>query len=313
VRATGPLNSLSSLQTSSITNLDNSLDPTPKIAIVIPTRARPHVLAETLESLARQTLVPDQVIISATGPSDLPSRTTNLQNIETVFGPAGLCSQRNVARWYLRKGVELIFLLDDDLELAQDYLERMVNIFMSRPELGLLGGNMIAEGVSRAEAIQVLADVQPYDSSTIQVVRALYGCNMCVRTEILLAVEFDENLRLVGWLEDFDWSIRAGRYGAIMCTSSARVVHLKVASGRIAGYRFGYAQVINPLYLYRKGTIPSFHEVLDRHWLRLIAGNLVGLISRDKKIDRRGRLRGNLRAFCDICCGRVDPRRIELL
>jgi GT2 family glycosyltransferase len=187
----------------------------------------------------------------------------------------------------------------------------MVEAFRVRPGLGLLGGNVVAEGVTRAEAIRTLADGSSQGAEEVRPARALYGCSMCVRTDILRRVDFDENLRLVGWLEDFDWSVRAGRYGAIMCTTAARLVHLKTAQGRVSGYRFGYAQVVNPFYLYRKGTIPAFREVFERHWLRLIASNCAGIVRRDKGVDRWGRLRGNLRAFRDLCCGHADPARIE--
>ncbi|MDR3714094.1 MAG: hypothetical protein P4L51_14840, partial [Puia sp.] len=95
--------------------------------------------------------------------------------------------------------------------------------------------------------------------------------------------------------------------------TAARAVHLKVNVSRSSGYRFGYAQVVNPYYLYRKGTIPRFGEVFARHWMRLLASNIAGLIRKDRQIDRFGRLRGNLRAFADIAMGHPDPTRIELL
>ena len=285
----------------------------PKIAVVLSTCQRSEVLAGTLASLARQTLKPDQVIISATSPSDLPALPSTMPEIQTVFGSVGLCFQRNRARTYLHEGVQLVFFLDDDVELARDYLEQMIRVFHKHPEVGLLGGNVIAEGVTRTEAIQILAVVQPQNCDALHPVRSLYGCNMCVRTDIFLSVDFDENLRLMCWLEDFDWSVRAGMYGTTMYNSAALTVHLKVASGRVSGYRFGYAQVLNPFYLYRKGIITTIWEVLERHWIRLLISNLSRFILRDKKIDRIGRLRGNLRAFIDIACGRIDPRRVELL
>lgn len=284
------------------------------IAIVIPTKGRADILAETLESIAGQTLAPDQVIVSATCAADLRATQPAIGNLEAIFGPAGLTLQRNVARSRLRPDVQLVFLLDDDLELAEDYLEQMADVFQTHPEVALLGGNLLANGeITRGEAKRLLACTPVQSPVNLEPARALYGCNMVVRADIFRRVPFDENLRLAGWLEDFDWSIRVGELGAIMICNAARAVHLKVDVNRTSGYRFGYAQVINPYYLYRKGTIPNFGEVIERHWIRLLTSNIAGLIRRDRQIDRFGRLRGNLRAFGDIAMGHPDPTRIELL
>ena len=284
------------------------------IAVVIPTKGRPRILEDTLASLATQTLLPERVIVSACCSDDLPNTRPLTLNIETVLGPAGSCAQRNAARSRLRADAQLVFLLDDDIELAPDYLEQMTAALQAHPGIGLQEGNVVAEHVTRSEAKRILA--QPHaenDGAVPQPARALYGCNMCVRAHIFRMVDFDENLRLVGWLEDFDWSVRAGRHGAIMYYQAARLAHLKVNSGRTSGRRFGYAQIINPYYLHRKGTIPHFREVFERHWSRCLASNIAGLMRGDTKIDRCGRLQGNARAFCDILLGRPDPRRIEFL
>jgi GT2 family glycosyltransferase len=284
------------------------------IVVVIPTKGRPRILEDTLASIAGQTLLPEQVIVSACCTDDIPNTQPFPLNIETILGPVGSCAQRNVARSRIRADAQLVLLLDDDVELAPDYVERMVAALQTHVGIGLLGGNVVGEHVTRSEAKRMLAQPHAVNNGTVpQPARALYGCNMCVRAHIFRIVDFDENLRLVGWLEDFDWSVRAGRHGAIMYYPAARLAHLKVNTDRTSGRRFGYAQIINPYYLHRKGTIPEFREVLDRHWFRCLASNFAGLIRGDSKIDRRGRLQGNAHAFSDILLGRPDPRRIELL
>lgn len=284
------------------------------IAVVIPTKGRAQVLAGTLESIARQTLAPDQVIVSATCVADVPATRPAIRNLQAIFGLAGLTLQRNAARSRLHSDVKLVFLLDDDLELAEDYLEQMADVFQTHPEVALAGGTLLANGdITRVDAERLLARTPVQCPANLEPARALYGCNMVVRAEIFRAVPFDENLRLVGWLEDFDWSVRVGKHGAVITCTAARAVHLKVNVSRSSGYRFGYAQVVNPYYLYRKGTIPRFGEVFARHWIRLLASNIAGLVSRDREVDRFGRLRGNLHGFADLCCGYSDPSRIELL
>jgi GT2 family glycosyltransferase len=287
---------------------------TPSIAVVIATKGRPHVLAETLASIAQQTLLPGQVILSVSCADDLPVEMPTSLQVDSIVGPAGLPIQRNAARSLLREDAEIVFLLDDDIELAADYLERVVEVLGAHPEIGLVGGKLLSDGgVTRSEAMKILEEPVGQSRSELFPLSALYGCNMCVRAGILRAVAFDENLRFYGWLEDVDWSVRAGRCGAIMCCPAARAVHLRVNVGRMSGYRFGYAQVMNPYYLYKKGIFPKLREVLSRHWLRSLLANLWGFVRMDREADRWGRLCGNMRAYNDVYHGRSDPKGIELI
>lgn len=288
--------------------------PSSSIAVIIATRGRPSILAETLASLDRQTLLPGQVILSASCAEDLPAAVPPSLPIEFLIGPAGSSVQRNAARSLLSQDAAIVFFFDDDIELAADYLEQVAQAFRSHPEIGLLGGELLANGrVTRSEAKSLLAGAPVRELPALLPCGSLYGCNMCVRADIFRAVAFDENLRLYGWLEDLDWSVRAGRYGAIMSCPAARAVHLAANSGRVSGYRFGYAQVMNPYYLCKKGTVLNFGEVLGRHWFRSLLANIGGFASLDRHEDRWGRLCGNLRAYWDICNGRSDPKRIELI
>ncbi|MCX6595979.1 MAG: hypothetical protein NTV70_06395 [Acidobacteria bacterium] len=85
---------------------------------------------------------------------------------------------------------------------------------------------------------------------------------------------------------------------------------MRTCRSRGSGRRFGYAQVMNPNYLYRKGEMSAFPEVLLTHWLKSLASNLKGARLSDP-IDRWGRLAGNAEALCDVLPGQADPRRAE--
>lgn len=76
---------------------------------------------------------------------------------------------------------------------------------------------------------------------------------------------------------------------------------------RMAGDRLGYSQVVNPLYMLRKGTM-TYRQVLD-HLFRNISSNLALAARPEPFIDRRGRLRGNLRGLTDVLRGRLEPER----
>ena len=85
-------------------------------------------------------------------------------------------------------------------------------------------------------------------------------------------------------------------------------IHLGTKHGRTSGVRFGYSQIVNPIYLVNKGTMSL------QHCMQLIAKNivmnLIKSIHPENYIDRRGRLKGNCIALKDCAIGRVDPMRI---
>jgi GT2 family glycosyltransferase len=141
------------------------------------------------------------------------------------------------------------------------------------------------------------------------------GCNLFVRTAIARAVGFDERLPLYGYLEDVDFSTRAGRLGAIQQNGRTAVVHLGASSGRVSGVRLGYSQVVNPIYLWRKNGYPGLGRVLVHFWLRLLVSNLARSVIRtsNSRVDRPGRLKGNLLAIGDLLRGRITPERIVSL
>jgi GT2 family glycosyltransferase len=123
-----------------------------------------------------------------------------------------------------------------------------------------------------------------------------------------LGLSFDEALPLYGWQEDIDFSRQLATLGRIVDVSTLRGVHLGAKGGRTSGVRFGYSQIANPVYLIRKGTM-SLSFAAPLVWRNLLA-NLYGSFRPEPWIDRRGRLKGNCLALCDLVTGRISPQRI---
>ncbi len=90
--------------------------------------------------------------------------------------------------------------------------------------------------------------------------------------------------------------------------SGAILQYLGAKSGRVAGDRLGYSQVVNPIYLARKGTFPWSHALPSA--ARHFAMNALRSLAPEPHVDRFGRLRGNLRALGDLLRGRAHPTRI---
>jgi hypothetical protein len=143
------------------------------------------------------------------------------------------------------------------------------------------------------------------DSYKVKAHRSPYGCNMAFRAKSIEHLVFDERLVLYGWLEDRDFSFRAG--ARVMWTDAVWGVHLGTRRVRVTGLRFGYSQVVNPWYLAKKGSMTPFE--VCRTIVRAFAANAFGGFFGNSNIDRLGRLRGNMIAAKDILSGRWAPER----
>lgn len=122
---------------------------------------------------------------------------------------------------------------------------------------------------------------------------------MAFRLSAARDLKFDERLVLYGWLEDRDFGAAlAKRGGKLIKCANACGVHMGVKNGRVSGDRLGYSQIVNPIYLLRKGTM-TYGQVAGQIF-RNVASNLSRSLRPEPFIDRRGRLKGNLRGFSDV-------------
>ena len=167
-------------------------------------------------------------------------------------------------------------------------------------------------GLQREAARAVIASRQspPGAIGCIEPMASAYGCNMVVRRSALETVSFDERLPLYAWLEDLDFSFWCGQLGFVARSTEARIVHLGVSSGRVSGRRYGFSQMVNPFYLNRKGSLPFRFRILMEYWLRPLAMNAAMSLLPARRIDRRGRLIGNLIGISQLVRGHVTPEYI---
>ncbi|WP_102110348.1 glycosyltransferase family 2 protein [Oceaniglobus roseus] len=291
--------------------------PVSRIVVGIPTVGRPGIVADTVRFLARQARRPDLVLLSVANGADaggIESEPLPFP-VEVLVGPPGLSRQRNAILDRLRPD-DLLMFLDDDFLMAPDYLVQVERIFAERPEIVLLTGHVVADGIlgpglTQAEGEALLAEAlrtpaedgfRPTDTG--------YGCNTAIRAAPVLAngLRFDERLPLYSWLEDADFSARLQPFGRMVRATVTRGVHLGTKTGRTPGLNLGYSQIVNPVYMKRKGTLegPRVRRLIVRH----LGSNLLGTIRPRPWADYRGRLLGNLLALSDLCRGRCDPERI---
>mgnify|MGYP001373232929 CR=1 FL=1 len=101
------------------------------------------------------------------------------------------------------------------------------------------------------------------------------------------------------------------RHGRVVSLDNLLGMHLGSRGTRLNGTPFGYTQILNPIYLVYKGTVPAGFAA--RQMARNLAANLLRSLSPEPHIDRRGRLKGNLLAFFHVLTGRIEPEHVMRL
>jgi glycosyltransferase involved in cell wall biosynthesis len=284
-------------------------------AVIVATKGRPEEVSRLLETLTQQTAPPDTIIVSACDPSDIGQSNVDAQKVQVLFGSPGLPAQRNRALTAVRGKCDTIVFFDDDFIPSRYWLEHVNELLASEPDIVCITGNVLIDGVtigglewSKGQSI-----VDRQDASKKMIVHnykvrskfSPYGCNMAFRAKSIEHLTFDERLVRYGWLEDRDFSFRAGP--KMIWTDALWGVHLGTTRGRSSGLSFGYSQIVNPWYLAKKGTMLPLDA--GQTILRALARNTFGSFFPNRTIDRRGRLKGNLIAAWDIISGRGAPER----
>lgn len=283
------------------------------LAVIIPSVGRPRILHETLLSVLRQRRLPGQVIVSVPGDGEVLPETRQLAGVSVIHCALGSSRQRNAAIDALAPAIEFVAFLDDDVELHEEYLGRVVGTFRDRPDVVLVDGCVLADGrdIPRARAREIVAIDEAAASRPTRDIgpELAYGCNMTVRRRVLARTRFDERLPLYGYMEDRDFAFECARLGQVARCEAATLVHLRPPGGRISARRFGFSQIMNPVYLWRKGNYLSWWSVAWQVSRPLLVNSALALAP-GRKAARLGRLAGNCRAFSDILRGRIAPEDV---
>ena len=287
-----------------------------KIAIAIATAGRRDGVSETVAYLRRQTRPADALYICPAGEADLDEACLKDFPCPThvVRGPRGLPAQRNAI---LRQMADedIVIFFDDDFLPEATFMAELESLYTNNPDVLMATGDVVADGIkgkgiSLDEAVSIIEALPPLPACELKPSYSAYGCNMAVRVDVArkAGIEFDETLPLYAWWEDVDFSRRMARLGRIVNCNRMRGVHQGSKKGRTPGKRMGYSQIVNLIYLNRKGSIESAmaYGQISRH----IAMNLARSFWPEPWVDRRGRLVGNLMALGDAARGKVDPQQI---
>ena len=245
----------------------------------------PAIVAEALESLRRQTLLPQQVVVSCDGTPPAPLRQCLEASglpIELVLGPGSEGVGPVLARGLLHCREELVLRLDaDDLSLPER-AARQVSWMEQQPQV-LVMSTPISEFRDRPDQ-PLLQRWVPQDPE--QIARVARWRNPLNHPSVILrrsAVLAAGNYRSVPGFEDYElWLrlLRAHGPGALANLPEALVLarvgpaHL----GRRHGFRYAIAEARFLLHSGRSGLLPAWcviRSLLVRLPLRLLPPKLL--------------------------------------
>ena len=288
-----------------------------RLAVVLASAGRPTLLAEALQTCAGQVGVRFRGIVSVPDEDSLPEDRTLLADWLVVTGTRGLAAQRNAGLDAV-DDADVVAFFDDDAVLRPDYLDNALRFLDRHPDVVALTGRVLRDGATTGEvpseeaAEALVASGEEPAVGTWRPSRELYGCNFVVRAAVAFEERFDERLPLYSWLEDHDFARRCLRQGGLAEVDDCVIVHRAAASGgRQAHRRLGYSQLMNPVYLWRKGSFPLWLAAWEI--FRPVAKNVVHAAGGSSRTWRRERLGGNLTAALDVLRGRLTPERIRQL
>lgn len=226
-------------------------------SIIIPTFNRPLELKNCIQSILRQTIKPNELIIMDDGytselPLEVECKKAGIRYVYHKKEQRGLTRSRNIGVSMAQS--DIIFFFDDDVVLSPSYLEEILKIYRddSSGAVGGVGGvitnfshlgfigyiRQFVEGffmISGFKEGRVLPSgfcvnfaESGFPVKSISPVDFLPGCAMSFRKTIFQEFSFDTKRYLnYGYGEDKDFTFRVSRRYALIINPGAKLEHLQ--------------------------------------------------------------------------------------
>jgi GT2 family glycosyltransferase len=274
--------------------------PDPGVSVVIPNWNGLRWLPECLRSLAAQTRPAQEVIVVDNG-----SRDGSLEHLRDEHpGVRVLAQDRNTGFAYAaNRGIEaasgeMVALINTDVVLSPDWLQRMAAALASQPAAAAVAGKMLS--IDDPGRIYDAGDVLRRDGACDQrgrfgpddgrfdapgeVFGACAGAALYRRAAVIGAGGFDE--RFFAYLEDVDLALRLRLRGWTCAYEPATCRHAgEGSSGQLAGGHWP---------LVARNTIVLVVKAFPVRWAGLVVYRQLGWI---RHARRERRLRAHLRGL----------------
>ena len=252
-----------------------------RVSIIIPTLNRPDDLQKTLLSIEKQTVLPEEVILIDQSPDERSKEVldafrarigSSIGRVEYLFQEEKSSAKaRN--RGILAARGDILSFLDDDVELFEDYFERVLVYFSAHPEVGALSGNVLVEPptgwkwslrrflygfflVSNFKGRMTPSGFgyPVYERPILEEmdVEMLPGCNMNFRVAVMEGALFDDWFTGYSYREDVELSYRISRKTRVRMIPDAKLYHHYSPVERQASRVKKEMEVRNCYYVFRK-------------------------------------------------------------
>ena len=240
----------------------------PRLSLVIPSKNRPAEIARCMQSVFAHGAGVDEIIVVDQSPAayELPAdpRIAHLYRPEL----SGLTAARNAG--IDRATGDIVLFMDDDCTFETDVpaavraaFERGDDVVGVQPEIVDPGYTPppISHRVFGHGFFNTHTFADPHSPGQM---RRLMGAAMAFRASVFARERFDESLHGYCYGEDWDFSLRAKRYGKLASAPDGIVEHRPSPNNRYDRLRALRTRWTNIRYFYRKlraGTKP-----VDRLW-----------------------------------------------
>lgn len=241
----------------------------PTVAVCIPSKDRAEDLTVCLTSIAKQTRSPDRVMVidQSSVQYSIPSDS----QVDHLYDPglSGAAAARNAA--IDRATEDLVFFLDDDVELFPDCMAELLAYASEHPEAIAIQANIVdtTRGFNLSRIHSAIFRRGFFNNSRIQKnglieLRVIAGGATAFRRELFQYEKFDERLVAHSYGEDWEFAHRARQYGKLILAEKARMYHHASATNR-----HKYEQILrdrwdNSLYFFNK--LNAAKQPINRFW-----------------------------------------------
>jgi GT2 family glycosyltransferase len=309
----------------------------PSVSVIIATYNRPDDLRACIESLLKQSTLPQELIIVDDGAlASVPLEAEcTAAGIHCVYrrkdGNPGLTRSRNIGI-DLAKG-DIFLFLDDDAILSEDFIRHLVALYESDPEhkIGGVGGVITNhKPVTLGRRLRYWMDIPLLNSglveghvlpsgfftsygttgkpeTTLRDVDFLSGSAMSYRREVCRELRFDEeHFSQYSYGEDKDYSYRVSLKWRLLLHPEMRYLHMEAKSMRPNVERMGYMYVVSRYLLFSRylkqsiGNRLAFAYALAGY---ILVRSLITVLSPHKLGQELTRMRGIFRGTRAIMGG----------
>ena len=289
------------------------------LSVVICTKDRPGDLGRTLDTVWAQSRLPDELVIIDDGRLDVEPLADAARRRNVAFVYHNKSDKPGLAR-SRRAGIRhssgsIILFLDDDVSLEKDYIKAIMGVYESDTEGRVGGATGMLVGVRYRPLQMFLLRLFGMDDPkregrmlknfTGVLVRNIDrpidvewmgGFNMSYRREALADVEIPAHIEDCIMSEDRVISYQVSRRWRLIATPDARLVHHKVAAGRVGRVR-GFEEIYYNYLAFRRFMPQDLAHRASFAWL-CVGYVVINLLRGDGK-----RAWGNLRGIGRILFG----------